>query len=205
MTSTDSGYPYFFLSYSRFPSDPPQWGVRGLGDPNQQVEKLHRTLRRHVIHMTSAGVDDAGFMDRALRIGEDWQATLSHRLSTCRVFVPLYSPRYFESVECGKEWAAFLSRADGQIGMKPIVPVLWLPAHQLKLPPAAEAIQFNHAEINPRYAEEGLYTIMATRQHIYEEITLRLAKRIIEVAEAAPMPAKDIPNYRDMPSAFHIS
>ncbi|NEE46574.1 TIR domain-containing protein, partial [Streptomyces sp. SID8455] len=53
----------------------------------------------------------AGFMDREIRSGEGWSERLGETLATCRVFVPLFSPRYFASEMCGKEWHAFEQRA----------------------------------------------------------------------------------------------
>ncbi|MBC3842855.1 hypothetical protein GXW82_29795 [Streptacidiphilus sp. 4-A2] len=49
-------------------------------------------------------------MDRGMHLGEGWVGRLSDALASCRVFVPLYSPRYFRSEPCGQEWRGFASR-----------------------------------------------------------------------------------------------
>ncbi|MGW1355371.1 FxsC protein, partial [Streptomyces sp. NPDC002409] len=84
--------PYFFLSYAHTP------GYGGGTDPDMWVERLFKDLCDHVLAMTDlpAGAP-AGFMDREIRSGEGWSERLGEVLATCRVFVPLFSPRYFAS------------------------------------------------------------------------------------------------------------
>lgn len=196
--------PYFFLSYAHVP---PHDFADG-GDPNRWVEKLFKELCAHIMNLTQLPPGAAGYMDRELRAGDNWRGKLSEQLSTCRVFVPLYSRRYFESEQCGKEWAAFLERArHATSGGKPpdaIIPALWNPVRSDSMPGAAQAIQFNHAQLGPRYADEGFYGIIKLskfRRH-YQAATLELARRIIEVAEHTPMPEGRIPDYTVVPSAF---
>ena len=91
---------------------------------------------------------------------------LSDALATCRVFVPLYSQRYFKSEHCGKEWFAFdRRRLNHQAGnarpVEAIVPVLWIPVRpDACFPEAARSVQFNSAGLGPLYAEHGFYGIM---------------------------------------------
>src|SRR5690242_4825127 len=90
--------PYFFLSYARtprLPDDP--------GDPDKWIAKLYEDLCTNVIQFAKGKSPNVGFMDREIFPGEQWPNRLAQALACCRVFVPLYSPRYFESEECGKE------------------------------------------------------------------------------------------------------
>ncbi|MEV8632182.1 TIR-like protein FxsC [Streptosporangium sp. NPDC051023] len=192
--------PYFFLSYAHVPSN----DLAGRGDPNKWIERLFRDLCDHIVQLTRALPGETGYIDRDLRTGDNWSQTLSERLSACRVFVPLYSPRYFESEQCGKEWAAFLGRASHYEGPGAIVPAIWAPVRAAALPHAAQAIQFNHTELGVRYAEEGFYGIMKLRKYRdhYQAATFALAQRIVEVAESAPMPYGKIRDYTTMPSVF---
>lgn len=76
------------------------------------VERLFQDLCGHVMAMTNLPAGSpAGFMDREIRSGEGWSERLGNVLANCRVFVPLFSPRYFASEMCGKEWYAFEQRA----------------------------------------------------------------------------------------------
>ena len=98
--------PYFFLSYARTPRRDPG----DKEDPDRWVHKLYKDLCDAILQMTDALPEEAGFMDRENRLGAEWSPELTTALAACRVFVPLYSRRYFESDNCGKEWFAFARR-----------------------------------------------------------------------------------------------
>ena len=139
--------PYFFLSYARTPKRDPT----DKEDPDRWVYKLYQDLRAAILQMTSALPEEAGFMDRENRLGVEWPPELTKALATCRVFVPLYSRRYFESDNCGKEWSAFARRevnhnARGRPAVNAIVPALWTNLGQAALPDVAQSIQYNHAD-----------------------------------------------------------
>ncbi|MCC5574325.1 TIR domain-containing protein [Microtetraspora sp. AC03309] len=201
----DPQEPYFFLSYAHVPP----YDVTDGSDSNRWVEKLFRELCQHIMHLTEVPSGAAGYMDRELRTGDNWKEKISERLSTCRVFVPLYSPRYFESDQCGREWAAFLERGRGRsdLGLPipdAIVPAIWTPIRPTRMPAAAQTIQFNHADLGARYVEEGFYGIMKLNRYRthYQAATMELAKRIVEVARNSPMPRGHIRDYTTVPSAF---
>lgn len=204
----DEPKPYFFLSYAHTPKNHPK-----DKDPNVWVERFYRDLCAHVLQLTSlpAGVP-AGFMDQQMQPGEGWQERLSEALAYCRVFVPLYSPRYFLSEQCGREWYAFSSRAvhhqAAQYNSTPmtgIVPALWVPVPPKQLPQPAERLQFNHATFGDDYAGEGFYGLIKLRylRDQYERAVYLLAKRIVKVAEEIRM-AEGHPHqdYLAVPSAF---
>ena len=93
------GTPYFFLGYAHTPEKP--W-----------VEKLYREICAEILERTTLPVSvEVGFMDGSgIPLGGDWRDEVARALATCRVFVPLYSPRYFTREECGVEWHAFAQR-----------------------------------------------------------------------------------------------
>ncbi|MFD0665981.1 TIR-like protein FxsC [Thermocatellispora tengchongensis] len=181
--------PYFFLSYAHTPLLSSRRGA----NINLWVERLFDDLCGHLLAWTALRRDsDAGFMDRDIRSGDRWPDQLAEALATCRVFVPLYSPRYFASVECGKEWSAFQQRLDlHPEGGAPtaIVPALWSPMREPGgLPECAHDIQYDDAAFGPRYRQEGFYGLMkvtSMRSH-YQRATLALARRIMEAAERLP-------------------
>ncbi|MET7549521.1 TIR-like protein FxsC [Streptomyces sp. NPDC005479] len=200
--------PYFFLSYAHTPRNDPK-----DKDPNLWVERFYRDLCAHVLQLTSlpAGVP-AGFLDQQMQPGDGWQERLSESLAYCRVFVPLYSPRYFLSAQCGREWYAFSSRAvhyaaarSNGSQMSGIVPALWVPVPPRQLPQPAERLQFNHATFGDDYADEGFYGLIKLRylRDQYERAVYLLAKRIVKVAEVTQMPEGDPhQDYASVPSAF---
>ncbi|GIH25085.1 hypothetical protein Aph01nite_33950 [Acrocarpospora phusangensis] len=203
----DAQAPYFFLSYAHIPG----LAEDGRTDPNRWVAKLFRDLVDEILQLTTVrGPEQAGFMDYELRSGVRWADQLSEALATCRVFVPLYSPRYFSSEACGKEWSAFARRlpvpADEENRMGAIIPALWAPLPELdSIPRVAREIQFDHETLGPRYREEGFYGLMKARSRRlhYQRAVDVLAKRIIQVAERDPAPLGEPADFVNLPSAFH--
>ncbi|WP_258177322.1 TIR-like protein FxsC [Streptomyces solincola] len=200
--------PYFFLSYAHTPRY-----AAGGPDPDMWVERLYRDLCGHVMAMTDlpAGAS-AGFMDREIRSGEGWSERLGEVLATCRVFVPLFSPRYFASEMCGKEWYAFATRAIYHHARhnrpaEAIVPALWVPVPPEQLPGPAERLQFNHRDFGDRYVTDGLYGLIKLRifAEEYERAVYELAKRIVAVADTVGISPGRPVDYRAAPSAFGTS
>jgi len=197
--------PYFFLSYARTPKR----DLTDRDDPDRWVYKLYQDLRAAILQMTSARPEEAGFMDRENRLGVEWPPELARALATCRVFVPLYSPRYFESDNCGKEWFAFARRevnqnARGLQAVNAIVPALWTNFSQDRLPDVAQSIQYNHSDLGPRYSTEGFYGIMKLQQYRadYLRAVHRLAQRIVDVAQETAFNAERPADYHSLQSAF---
>jgi hypothetical protein len=111
---------YFFLSYyNAHPFD-----AADRTDPNKWVRKFFNDLRESVWNLTTAAGNAVGYMDQ----GQSDEAKMLTAVAHCRVFVPLYSPRFFASGYCGRQWSAFVSRqaAVGE-AIQAIVPVLWVP------------------------------------------------------------------------------
>ncbi|EFG06026.1 TIR-like protein FxsC [Streptomyces clavuligerus] len=197
--------PYFFLSYAHTP----RYGGGGP-DPDMWVERLFRDLCGHVMAMTDlpAGAP-AGFMDREIRSGEGWSERLGEALATCRVFVPLFSPRYFASEMCGKEWYAFAQRAiyhqaKHNRSAEAIVPALWVPMPPEHMPGPAKRLQFNHRDFGDRYVTDGLYGLIKLRifAEEYEAAVYELAKRIVSVADSTRVAPGSPVDYGLAPSAF---
>jgi FxsC-like protein len=137
-------------------------------------------------------------MDRhGIPIGGDWREEVATALATCRVFVPLYSPRYFTRNECGIEWDAFAQRivdhrARESTRPRPIVPALWTPVRERDLPEVVRAIQASHEDLGTDYAREGFYTLIKNSLYRQEYITAvqRLAQQIIDAAEVPLRPCE---------------
>jgi FxsC-like protein len=197
--------PYFFLSYAHTPR--PESTVP---DPDLWVGRLYQDLCDHVLALTDLGAGaPVGFMDRDIRSGEGWSERLADSLATCKVFVPLFSPRYFGSVQCGKEWYAFAQRevqehARSNRVSEGIVPALWVPVPPNRLPNAAERLQFNHNALGDAYATEGLYGLIKLTmfRSAYELAVYELAKRIVKVAQSGGVGPGTPVDYRRIPSAF---
>ncbi|GAA2377284.1 hypothetical protein GCM10010404_36780 [Nonomuraea africana] len=180
--------PYFFLSYKRNDvSD--LWVARFFKHLSDDVRVV-------------ANAEQPGFMDKQVPAGGSWPAHVSQALSSCRVFVPVYSMGYFDSEHCGKEWGAF-SRRCGP-GSEAILPVLWAPLYDTPVPECAGILNYEHAAFGREYVTGGIYGIMKLRRfrEAYKEGVWWLARRIIEVGRTVDVPYQAIPDYRDQPNAF---
>jgi FxsC-like protein len=188
--------PYFFLAYAH--TSEQKW-----------VGKLYRDLCTEVYERTTLPLRaQVGFMDdTAIPLGGDWRENVTEALARCRIFVPLYSKRYFTREECGKEWYAFAQRildhkARTLGSPTAIVPALWTPVDAENLPDVAKNIQFNHASLGSVYAEEGFYTLIKNTyyEQAYTTAVQELAKHVIRAAEQSqlrPCLPRDLANPRN--------
>jgi FxsC-like protein len=180
--------PYFFLSYARTPRRDPA----DKNDPDRWVLKLYRDLCAVILQLTGVGSNEVGFMARDAGNGAEWSTEFVAALATCRVFVPLYSRRYFESDSCGKEWFAFARRevtdkARGGNVAETIVPALWTRIDLDRLPEVARDFQLYFSDLGERYGAEGFYGIMKLQNYRsdYQRAVHRLAQRIIDVGDTS--------------------
>jgi hypothetical protein len=150
----------------------------------------------------------AGYMDREMRPGNFWKPELLRALATCQVFLPLYSPRYFESEWCGYEWEAFArrqarQRVNGRFTANAVVPVLWTEERRLALPPIAEEIQYFHPDMGPLYREEGLYGLLTKElRSDYQRATLEIARTVIDIARSSRLEPCDASLFENLTSPF---
>ena len=131
-------------------------------------------------------------------------------LQPARVFVPLYSPRYFGSEHCGREWYAFarraaaVSAARGMEHLEAIIPALWVPVRPEQLPEAARTIHYLAGDYGGAYATHGFYRLMRMSKYAddYEEAVYELACRIRDVAETSPVAPGPVADYDSLVNAF---
>jgi FxsC-like protein len=198
--------PYFFLSYAHTPRH--EQGEQA--DPDYWVGQLFRDLSRHMREMLGLPLGATpGFMDRELRPGNEWPSALASALATCKVFVPLYSRRYFASVHCGKEWSAFTRRVArypgaGDEPARSIVPALWVSVRG-PFPPAVA--RYEAARFGDTYTDLGFYGIMKLTRYRddYEAAVYRLARQIVESGRGAPLPPGPVEPYDQLENAFGAS
>ncbi|MEU9173315.1 TIR-like protein FxsC [Streptomyces sp. NPDC048420] len=192
--------PVFYLSYARRPS---------VGSRQRDLEsRFFRDLSRSVSEITGSEPSTTGFNDRAIPPGASWEEELRRALAEAQVLVPLYSPSYFKSEWCGREFDAFHRRMewgaslDGR-AVSAIVPVIWLPTDEEQLPLAARSIQYSSASLSRRYIQEGLSGLLETGdRREYEDVVQRIAETVVGVARQARLRPCDPSDLADLRNAF---
>lgn len=149
------------------------------------------------------------FDESSIETGTVWKSELGDALRTTKVGVALYSPSYFTSKWCGKEFQVFLNRATANPGgSQPIgiVPVLWTKC--TTLPPCVEQIQYQSAAFPPEYVEVGLQQLLSLK--VYEDQYKLSVEAIADaivvaagngLAPAAALDLENIPSSWDRTSA----
>jgi FxsC-like protein len=196
----------FFFSYSRKNND--VYLKRFLKDLSKELSALRPANNGQEAHF---------FDQHHLRRGMEWKQELLDALQNARVLVCVYSPDYFLSEYCGKEWQVFQARreqaikvaqAAGQIGVKlpPIIkPVIWVPFDG-HAPSAIGPIQYKdgdpHAEVNT----DGLMHIIrqfSKYKNKYWDYIRALAEEIKETVEKHDVkPLAGVLNIDAIPNAF---
>jgi TIR domain len=145
--------------------------------------------------------------------GRDWEDELNKALPASHVLVPIYSPNYFKSIWCGKEWEVFWRRQHENENAPPpdvqapnvILPAIWT-AEFLDLPTRVRKIQYKAAVDPPAYADKGLgYMIQSPKRFStqYGDFVHRFATelaRMIQNQGAAKM--RTIPNLDELDLPF---
>ncbi|GAA0535412.1 hypothetical protein GCM10010172_15780 [Paractinoplanes ferrugineus] len=188
--------PLFFISYAHDP----------FGDDDQHVDRFYRDLNHDVLMFAGSRDETAGFCDASLRLGQRWSRTLVDNLSTAQVFIPILSPKYFQSEACGKEWSVFASRLDEDARPESqdssIIPLLWIP---MTVPAIAQPYQFKETSFGAKYEEVKLRALIREGRHgdDYKSFVQKLAQRVFQHATAVPVAATAArPGFDEILSAF---
>ncbi|MFE6866931.1 TIR-like protein FxsC [Kitasatospora sp. NPDC057692] len=172
--------PYFFFSYAR----------RDHLAGGAFVDQFFTDLRDELARIEpEAGPGELAYRDtERLRVGDDWERQLSRMVGASRTMVALYSPAYFASDYCGREWTAFdlrTRRHEEQTGesVSALIPVLWEPPPE-DLPAEVRRIQYVQHDFGAEYAAGGLRHLLRTDPHgaAYRSVVRVIAERVREAA-----------------------
>jgi FxsC-like protein len=190
---------YFFLSYAR-------------GDEDELVHRFYEDLSAEVRLRAGEPRDEVvGFIDRTIQVGERWPRRLLEALATCGSFLALMTPRYFQSVPCGKEWHLFGERtrrydAGAIMESSLLKPVMWIPTPPTKMHPVADPIQYYSAALGETYQRLGVRQLMRLQRHQddYHSFVFELAGQIVDGVERHRMPEGAwTAGFEQVVSAFH--
>ncbi|MEV7021637.1 TIR-like protein FxsC [Kitasatospora sp. NPDC093558] len=173
--------PYFFFSYARVDFEA----------EDAFVDQFFNDLRDELGRIEPAArAEELAYRDtEQLRVGDDWAEQLATMLGRSRTMVALYSPAYFASVYCGKEWTAFRGRVrrhhedTGEL-IPALVPVLWEPVVPSELAAEVTRIQWAQPDMGEAYARYGLRALLRTgpQGDAYRQVVKVVAERVRDAA-----------------------
>ena len=167
--------PRVFVSYCH------RDGKRGL------VSEFVKRLQDEITRTTDWPEQDILYLDTSVRVGTLWSEELVSALRDCDVFLALYSPRYFKSEYCGKEWWLFAKRLQQYMdnhSVRPasLIPILWeAPSDSFSPPKFAADLQYTEGSFGAAYAELGLRRIVqhsGPHKKVYRSVIEQLTERI---------------------------
>ncbi|WBB93442.1 TIR-like protein FxsC [Verrucosispora sp. WMMC514] len=197
VSTSEGGTLYFFLSYAR-------------GDEDALVQRFFEDLSADVRLTAGLSRDErVGFIDRTMLPGERWPQELVEALGSCRSFVALMTPRYFQSRVCGQEWQLFAERtarfeSQGRVDASLIKPLMWIPAQPDRIHPVAHPLQYYSDSLGDLYRRLGIRQLMRLQRHRDDYLTFvfELASQIVASVEANTLPVRAV-DYQSVESAFH--
>nr|WP_267912876.1 TIR-like protein FxsC [Streptomyces adelaidensis] len=186
--------PYFFLSYAR------------LDDRAAYVGRFYSDLLKALDLPVTVSARQPTFRDvENIMLGDDWLLELSRAVGSCKAMVALYSPAYFRSQYCGKEWTHFAARVKRYQEMtsvqpRALVPVIWEPVPQRRMPAEVKAMQYTEQGLGEDYLKYGLLQLMQSDPggDAYRHVVAELADRVRRAADPFNLPV-------DAPPAFDLS
>jgi FxsC-like protein len=187
---------YFFFSYARANLD-------------DYLKKFYQDLSDKIREMLGLNREEqVGFFDETIELGADWSAEIVSALQECPVMVCAYSPAYFNSPYCGKEWEFFRRRRAAHPGAPPVIkPVIWVPLLRGKEPPAAVGpMQYYMGDKTAPHNAAGLKQMRKqynTYEVQYDGFIQRLANEILEASELQLPKLEPVPTLSSIESPFH--
>ena len=196
--------PWFFVSYSHIDAH------------DSHVKTFCERLNAEVLSMVEDEGPKVGFSDLQLNVGDDWAPELRHALQETRTLVCLYSPHYFKSEFCGKEFKIFHDRIQKVFPHKEengecsplILPVLLVREEFINLHPSVRHIHYK-GDFPREYLSEGLRQILQRpmRPPIGEDLSAKFidyfATTLVRNAKQHPLEPGAVARFSAVDSAFH--
>ncbi len=177
----------FFFSYTHGDQD---------GYLDTFFERLSDAVRK--LRQLPEGAE-VGFRDQNdVELGTQWDPHISDALQNSKVLVSLYSPAYFSSPYCGKEWETFWQRCEmfrsqqNHNQLPPCIkPVIWKELDAANLTQRVQDIQYKRGDPNAEANNEGVrFLIKALSDHrpAYNKFVNDLASDIVLTSDQYDLP-----------------
>jgi hypothetical protein len=170
---------YFFLSYAADNDD--------LEEVKRFFADLSVEVRRQLGLKQSGAV--VGFRDQEdIKVGVEWERRLGEALQNSKALICLYSPAYFRSEWCRREWEVFRRRellyqeshprlGESEIPQpRAIKPIIWMPAHIAE--PFSQIQTYRDDVLDDVYRRRGLFRLI----HQYDKYKYQYDDFIVQLA-----------------------
>ncbi len=179
---------WYFLSYSE------DREFRG------QVERFHHNLESEVRGLLG-DTPGGGFMDAVdIEPGERWRPLIWNTARRTACMIALYSPRYFGSDWCGREWAVFVDRMRRHVRQggraRHLIILIWRRG-RTPWPEGADEFQHLTWKFGSMYEERGLFHVVPEEgppDREYRDIVYEVAQKVADAVldpEIPPISAED--------------
>ncbi|KKD05179.1 TIR domain-containing protein [Streptomyces sp. WM6386] len=190
---------WFFTSYSELDEDVPY------------VQRFHADVEKEVRAQLGKRTPGSGFLDReTIEPGNRWRQRLMYGACTTRTMLALYSPSYFQSEWCAREWTTFSERMnrhrrDSGAEDEHLLGVSWRIGPMSRPDGLDDQILTGH--FGPDYAESGLFHLVPEenepKSKEYKKIVLAVAKRLATVLyNGADLPHLEVTEARALTPLF---
>ena len=131
------------------------------------------------------------FLDRdAIEWGDDWRERIATAISAATFFIPIMTPRYFNSVECRRELIAFAREANRHGVESLLLPILYVNVSDLEREDLADEAMLL---VSPRHYENWTDLRLADRgspdyRKGVHRLAQRLADTMLAVSSSTPQP-----------------
>ena len=171
-------------------------------DDSELIEKFFSDFSHEVrVRLGASPSQEVGFLDSSsIMPGDDLSSLMITALENSRVLIALFSPAYFTSVHCGKEFQYFWERwktSNVQRQGSSIFPIVWIPTNETLPGPAKQFVRFE--------PEGGLRRLMRLRSRSdeYAQLLEDIADRLIGFTrETVAPPPQPITSWSAVRNAF---
>ncbi len=205
----------FFFSYARAN----RWNCERqnlvTGETSNLLDQLFDELVSLVHDDLGGDRSLIGYRDvEELRVGDPWPQRLSEAICKAKVLVTVFTPSYFQSINCGREFNVFLTRVEqhrarsGGGVRTPIVPVFWTDEPSCRrgnydpINRYLRDIQYRQQGMPARYPSEGCRRLMDLRQQDYRSLTYAVKDAVCDLARCDLAALEGAGNFHELPSAF---
>jgi hypothetical protein len=207
----------FLFSYARATFRNASCFNHQTGDRYNLLDLLYQELAGLVAEAEGGNPAEIGYRDQVdLAIGDPWPELLARAAATAKVLVAIVTPSYLQSVNCGREFQAFLSRHERlraeqseRLPPVPIIPLFFedqvhcwrhIPS---PVRPYFDSTQYHQQGLPADYPKRGYRQLVELEPaRVSKQVLYTIRDRICELKDLGLPDLDAATDFRTLPSAF---